>query len=109
MKCRSFELLVKIKQDYYRFERESITLNYRKSTGIYKTRARRATITLEFVTLLTKVDEDYESCCDVWMWELKDGGHLPEVDMGKRITKLVDQIASKFQRLHQCFRGPATK
>ena len=43
------------------------------------------------------------------MWEIKDGGHLPKVDMGKRITQIVDQIASKSQLPRQCIRRPATQ
>ena len=37
--------------------------------------------------------------------EIQDGGPKPEV----LISKLVEEIESKFQRLHPCFRGPTSQ
>jgi hypothetical protein len=42
-------------------------------------------------------------------WKIKDGGHLPEEDMESRVSQLLDQTATKFQRLRPCFRDPATQ
>jgi len=41
--------------------------------------------------------------------KMYDGGHKPEVYTEKLIYKLLDMIATKFQRLPLRFRGPASQ